>query len=199
MCTGDFTKKLVLIGSLKNCDFWCVDISMNYLSNAFWITLIWDLWDYGYFARTAQIKLKLCTSVFYPMQGNYKVSWVQKVWLVYGSLFGLKNRVKWAWKWNLRSGQSNDSNQCLLDSVGVIWAFMNLTTPLQTLNLVLFISEALHFLLSISEISETHISFISIKIFSLSAQSFWFGLFCFSLLHFKFNNPNWLIFQIILL
>jgi len=30
----DFTKKLVLIGSLKICDFWCVDISMSYLSHA---------------------------------------------------------------------------------------------------------------------------------------------------------------------
>ena len=28
-------KKLVLIGPLKNCDSWCVDSSMSYLSNSF--------------------------------------------------------------------------------------------------------------------------------------------------------------------
>jgi len=66
---------------------------------------------------------------------------------------------------------------------------MNLTTPLMALSLLLSISEALtillsisealHFPLSISEMSETHISFILIKIFSLSPQSFSFDLFCF--------------------
>jgi len=42
--TGDFTEKLVLIGSLKNCNFCYVDILMSYLSNAFWITLSQVLW-----------------------------------------------------------------------------------------------------------------------------------------------------------
>jgi len=41
---GDFGIKLIMIGSLKNYDFWWVDRSMFCISNAFWITLIWVLW-----------------------------------------------------------------------------------------------------------------------------------------------------------
>ena len=95
-----------------------------------------------------------------------------------------------------------ERNQYLTDQTEVIWAFMNLITPLMALNLLwsslkslLSISKALHFPLPISEISETYISFMSIKVFSLSPQSFRFGLFCFSLLYFDFNNPNWLFFK----
>ena len=37
---SNFTENLVLIGSLKNWDFCCVDRSRSYLSNSFWIALI---------------------------------------------------------------------------------------------------------------------------------------------------------------
>jgi len=36
--------KLVLFGLSENSDFWCVDRSMSYLSNSFWITLVRVVW-----------------------------------------------------------------------------------------------------------------------------------------------------------
>jgi len=95
---------------------------------------------------------------------------------------GFENRVKWVWNWNLGSEQSITQNQCSLDQVRVSYELLWTSQHPYCLNHLSPISEASHFSLSISEISETHISFISIKIFSLSSQSFPFGLFCFHLL-----------------
>ena len=84
---------------------------------------------------------------------------------------------------------------------GSNWHYLslrNLTTPLMALNLLLSIWNHYTFYYPLQKHQKTHILFISIEIFSLSAQSFQCDLFCFNLLYFKFNNSNWFIIQIIL-
>ena len=79
------------------------------------------------------------------------------------------------WKTEL-NGHGNEIGEVkrLMTHAMVIWAFLSLTTPLLALNPLLFISET----------SKTHISFISIKVFSLLPQLFHFILFCSNLFHF---------------
>ena len=110
--------------------------------------------------------------------------------IIYRSLLGLKTKLNEHENEIWKVSRVMTQNLCPLNQASIICDFTNLTTPLLTLSLLLSILEALHFLLSISEISKTYIPFISIKIFLLSPQSFQFGLFCFNLLYFKFNNPN---------
>jgi len=64
-------------------------------------------------------------------------------------------------------GRVMTEDRCLLGQARVIWGFLNLAKSLLVLNLLLFILE----------ISKTYISFICIKVFSLSPQSFHFGYF----------------------